>query len=323
MIPYREKPKEIVPADNNLRVSYSSLNTFSGCPRKFEFSKLYPRRVFDGDMHAADVGSALHAGYQEYLVSRDEDKAIWALLCAYPWDSEGNQHNDDRSHDAVITTLIHMMQAEDMNEWVVAEIVNHEGNVVPAIEVPFEIVLEGITLADGRGVAVVGFIDAILRNMFTERFRTMDIKTHRSTLKDVDPKYRFDSQQVPYGIVLEHVLDRVIDSFEVLYYDTFVDLVEPRVQMLAYTKTKQDVNDWLVNTVIKCQQIQRFTEMDFFPRTDNGCLSYNRPCYYLDICESRSKPEIEQWLLMGDDAEVKTFPEPWIRTSLNPFAQES
>ena len=57
-----------------LRVSYSSLNTFASCNRKFEFDKLYPRRerVLE-DFYAADVGKALHAGYQDFLIKGDKE----------------------------------------------------------------------------------------------------------------------------------------------------------------------------------------------------------------------------------------------------------
>jgi hypothetical protein len=69
------------PMKQTIRLSYSSLNVFSSCARKWEFDKLYPKpaRVFE-DNYAADVGTALHAGYQHYLATHDRDESVWAFM---------------------------------------------------------------------------------------------------------------------------------------------------------------------------------------------------------------------------------------------------
>lgn len=304
-----------------LRVSYSSLNTFSSCPRKFEFSKLYSRRARDFDTYAADVGTSLHKGYQEYLMSRDYDKAMWALLESYPYEGAFYQEKDDRSIEAAIMTLEAMIESDDMLEWRVAEIKKPDGLVVPAIEVPFELILKGINLPDGRGIAVTGFIDALLRNVMNDRFRAWDIKTHRRTLADATAKYKFDTQQVPYGIVLEHIQGSQVDEFEVCYLDTYVDLANPRVEVYSFLKDRDAVQEWLMNTVLKCQQIQRYMEMDYFPRTDGGCLAFNRPCFYLQPCELRDKDSIQKWLLEGQAPEQTVPEEPWIRAVIDVYGE--
>ena len=128
--------------DDYLRVSYSSLNTFESCPRKFEFSKLFDRRPWTGEEFAAAVGTALHKGYQEYLVSNDRDKALWAMAKAYPheleWTVEASKA-EPRSLAACAITLDAMIDSDAMNEWEVAQIKNPQGEIVPAIEVPYEI----------------------------------------------------------------------------------------------------------------------------------------------------------------------------------------
>ncbi len=309
-------------ADDYLRVSYSSLNLLDSCARKFEFNKLFPRRARDYDTFAADVGTALHKGYQTYLMTRDESKAVWAMMQAYPYEAEWNQEKDDRSLQAAVVTLEEMIVSEDMKEWEVAEIKKPDGIVVPAIEVPFELRLKGITLPDGRGIAFTGFIDAFLRNLMADDlFRSMDIKTHRRTTRDATAKYKFDSQQVPYGIVLEHIQNRAIDQFEVMYLDTFVDLAEPRVESYEYMKSPDDIQEWLLNTVMKCQRIQRFMEMKYFPRTDGGCMSFFKPCFFLDICESRNNKMIEAWLLEGEAPEHRIDDTPWVVAEIEVYGE--
>lgn len=305
-----------------LKVSYSSLNLADSCLRKFEFNKLYPRRVRDQDQFAADVGTALHAGLQDYMHTGNEDSAYWQVMKKFPYLWEFQQVRDDRSLEAALSTLDEMMYKMDMSEWELMEIVNPDGQVVPAIEVPFELRLKGIDLPDGRGVAFTGFMDAAMRHKGHGLVRTLDIKTHRRQREDATPVYKFDSQQVPYGICLEHIQGRPVESFEVLYLDCYVDLVSPRVHMYPFVKDSTNLQEWLINTVLRVQRIQRAMEMDYFPRTDGGCLSWNRPCYFLDVCESRDRDAIEDWLLMGEEADTsRSETVPWIVAEIDVYGE--
>jgi hypothetical protein len=101
-----------------IRVSYSSLGTFSSCARKFELDKLYPRveRVGE-DWYAADVGKALHTGYQNYLTHQSEEAAIWAFMTEFPYELEYQQTNDYRSFNAALNTLEEMLRFMPINEY--------------------------------------------------------------------------------------------------------------------------------------------------------------------------------------------------------------
>ena len=325
-----------------LRLSYSSGNTFESCPRKFELDKLYPHGRSRDDAFAADVGSALHAGYQNYLVTRNRDKACWAFLEKYPFELEFQESNDFRSCEASLATLEEMIDSHVMEDYALAEIKRPntqaeieqgltDGVVVPAIEVPFEIRFDGITLPpspkypDGCGIAFVGYIDAIMRNMITDMFRTTDIKTHRDRIHDRTGKYKFDSQQVPYGIVVDHVAGLAVEQFEVLYYDCMIDILEPRVKLYPFLKSQEDIQEWLLTRVMQFQMMERYASTDFWPRTSGGCMFYNRPCRYLEPCMSRDRKSLEAWFTMGGTQEVKAEEpwEPWIVTSINPYGGES
>ena len=309
--------------EDYLRVSYSSLILADNCLRKFEFNKLYPRRARDSDAFAADVGTALHHGYQDFLVNQDLDSAIWALMRSYPYYAEYEQRFDDRSLESCIATLEEMTHNVDMAEWELLKIRKPNGKIVPAIEVPFALRLKGITLPDGRGVEYTGYMDAAMRHKGTGLVRTLDIKTHRRTLKDATAKYKYDGQQVPYGIVLEHLVNNPVEEFEVLYLDTFVDLCSPAVQFYKFAKDSEDIQEWLLNTVMRVQRIQRAMEMDYFPRTDGGCMTWNRPCYFLDVCETRNKEAVTEWLMMGEEPKEDTREEPWIIAEIDVFGDES
>lgn len=335
---------------DNLKISYSSLNLADSCMRKFEFNKLYPRRNRDGDQFAADVGKSLHAGLQEYMVSGSEDAAYWEVMKSFPYVWEFGQIRDDRNLEPALATLDEMMFKMDMSDWELMTIQrpltvaereilvggcptdqlntmipglteNCKGVVVPAIEVPFEIQLKGLALPDGRGISFTGFMDAAMRHKGHGLVRTLDIKTHRRAREDATPVYKFDSQQVPYGIVLEHVQGNAVEEFEVLYLDSYIDLVNPRVQEYKFLKDSTDIQEWLINTVLRVQKIQRAIEMDYFPRTDGGCMSWNRPCYFLDVCQSRDRDSITEWLMMGEEAEIRPNDNPWIVAEIDVFGE--
>jgi ATP-dependent helicase/DNAse subunit B len=312
-----------------LRVSYSSMNTFASCPRKFEFAKLYPKRdrAFE-DFYAAEVGKAIHAAYQNFLTIGDKEQAIWTLMQEFPFELEFNQSNDYRGFDASLATLEEMMVDAKMMEYELARIMRPptvsevaeaaklglvaESTEVPAIEVPFELRFKGLKLPDGRGIAFTGFLDAILRNKSTGLYRTLDIKTSRVRMADATAKYKFDTQQVPYGIVVDHVAQDQVESFEVLYLDCYIDLVEPQVTFYPFMKSRQDIMEWATNRLIQFQQIQRFMESDYFPRTDSGCLFYQKPCAWLEPCMSRDKETLTEWFLLGEEPAKEEPFHPWI-----------
>lgn len=312
-----------------LRVSYSSLNTFASCNRKFELDKLYPKRVRDGeDFYAADVGKALHAGFQNYLVTSDVEAAIWAFMQEFPFQGEYSQKNDYRNFDASLATLEQMFLEVKMQEYELAKIRRPNtqqeslagltgGVVVPAIEVPFEIRFNGITLPDGRGIAFIGYIDAILQHLMSRLFRTCDIKTSRMSLADATGKYKFDSQQVPYGIIVDHVAQGEVDSFEVLYFDCYIDILEPRVSLYPFMKNRNDVLEWVTNKVLQFQQISKYMAADYFPRTDGGCLFYQKPCRYLEPCMSRDRATLTEWFLLGEESAPAEPFFPWIVADIN------
>lgn len=305
--------------NGNLQISYSSGGTFDSCARKFEFRKLYPRGKPRESGLAAEVGKALHAGFQTYLATQSEDAAYWSLLESYPYELEWNATDDKRSLEACVSTLESMLAYGNMDEWELLQIIKPNGEQVPAVEVPFELVLKGITLPDGRGISVIGYIDAAMRSLVTGLHRTMDIKTTRSNLKDATPKFRFDNQQTPYGIAISHVTNQPVEEFEVLYFDVFVDLLEPRTTLYSYHRDSTDIEEWLVNTVLRAERIKRAMEMDYFPRTDNGCLSFMRPCEFMDVCQTRDRESIMEMFLLGEEpVEPEPF-EPWIQAEIDVF----
>lgn len=303
-----------------LRISHSSLQVESTCARKFEFIKFYPRNRQYEDAYAADVGSALHRGLQHFLVHGDEDAAVWEFMKEFPYRLEYSEKNDFRSLEAALSTLEEMMSHPILDEYELATI-EVDGEKRPAVEVPFEIRFPDLILPDGRALAYTGYVDLVMRHKMTERYRSVDIKTNRHSVHDKEPKYKFDAQQDPYGLIVEHMQGNQIDGFDVGYLDCYIDLVNPDVSMWEFEKTREHMEDWLLNIVLAFQRIQRYVELNHFPRTSGGCLAWNRPCPYFQICESKDQQTLMDWFLQGaDQAEERPW-NPWVVYEIDAFGQ--
>lgn len=298
----------------NLNVSFSSTGTLRSCPKKFYLNKFFdhPERRFESI--AMSAGHVIHAGYQDYLVHGDVDQGLWVMGQAYPhidcWDS-----TDDRSWEACMATYVAMVEATLYNDWEVA-LIQHNGEAKPAIEVPFEIILEGVKLPDGRGVSYIGYIDAV---MLWEKtiFRSLDIKTTRAKQSTRLPEFQYSKQQVPYGLVIEHISGQRVTDFQVDYLDAFLDLLEPKVQMYSFDKTRNDIDDWMISTAADIKSLIYYMEQGRFPQSGHGCLSFFRPCKYFDICYAEKPKELQGLLLLdAEPAAPKAF-DPWITISID------
>jgi hypothetical protein len=311
------------PQPEVIRVSYSSLSTLASCARKFELDKLYPRLEKPADeFYAADVGKALHAGYQSWLVNQDEEQAIWEFTRVFPFELEYQQTNDYRSYNAALSTLEEMFANRMIHEYRLAEIINPKGETVPAIEVPFAIRFSGLSIPPcerfphGAVFEFIGFVDAIMQHVMTDAFMSVDIKTTRMQVTSIDAKCKFDTQQVPYGIVIDHIARGAVDSFNVLYINAYIDLLKPIVDFATFRKTQADIQEWAFNRVLEFQQLAKYAALDYFPRTEHGCLFYNKPCRFLEPCQSRERKAIMDWLTLGNKEFVVDTFEPWITTTL-------
>lgn len=317
--------------DKDIRLSYSTNSTFESCLRKFELTRLYSQPPRNDGSTASGAGTALHAGIQNYWEFGDEDRAMWAMFQKYPHALSAGWR-DDRSLEACMATLESMIQQSHVDEFELATIVrpalpdprNPEviipSAVVGAVEVPFEIELVrtggGSPLVTGRRLTFVGSIDGLMRSRYSGKFRTRDVKTHRDNKQDRTAVYKHNAQQTPYGLILEHIQGHAIEDFEVNYLDVYVDLVEPRLNNYNFNKTRDDVNDWFINRIIQVQRLNQALSTGYFPRTENGCMSFNRPCNRIHVCDSRNPAAIQDMLLLGGEPEPPKPFVSWVQVQL-------
>jgi hypothetical protein len=283
-----------------LRLSYSSLNLFNSCARKFELNKIY--RHFQrprSSGFAAEVGTSLHAGFQNYLIHADETEAKFALLKSFPHELQYYQTNTYRDVNAALSTLESMIENYEAEpELALAYFQDSEGKKKPCIEVPFEIIIEGAEIPGFDQVSLMGYIDAVM--LKSGEFGPLDIKTHRDwDSVNLDAKYVFNTQQVPYGLVIDHIAGSKQQNFTAIYMDCYVDLIKPRVHFLDYQKDAQKIERWLTEFILTLRQLKNYILLDTFPRTNSGCVSYGSPCYFLDLCEEERRDQLQRYFLSG------------------------
>lgn len=283
-----------------LELSHSTLGNFDSCARKLEFSKLFSYNLYTRN-RTSSGGLALHAATGEYVINKDRNAAIYKLLLEYPIDLCDNPVWS-WSLEACYAALLSIFQFFDKHpELELAKISD-----VPAVEVPFLINIKH-NCKDLMPVVYRGYIDFIFYNRMDNSYFVLDLKTTGVNVKDFSPLYYWDSQCLPYGLVLNHVLKKDITNLEVKYLIAKVDVLNPFTQLLTFEKTQEDMRDWARDMYIKINTINSYIKTKWFPRNSKGCMAFNRKCKYFSLCESRNLETINLMLSTMDREDKKPF----------------
>jgi hypothetical protein len=308
---------------DKLRLSHSSLTTLESCYRKWEFYKLL-RLYSKGDNFHGDTGNALHRGWQTFVLTEDKELAALSMMLAYPIHLNTDPR-DYKSLEACLATLDAMIDHPILAGQQIAQILCKDGVTRPAIEVPFRINFPNfnIRLNNGKEIEVeyVGFIDVILYSILENVFSVMDIKSHRDNAKDLGSKFIYDQQPLPYGLVLQQAVSSELTSFAVQFLSCYVDIAEPKITPYRFTKTIDDVNDWVKSLVITLNNLKWMIEKQWFKRVASGshCRTYNRVCPAIDLCGSRDTEALFEYIqqTQADDPWKETPIDPWIELDID------
>jgi len=309
----------------NIYTSHSIDNTFESCPRKFEFLNFFDRRPPRDSGHAADVGTALHEGWQAFLIALAEGKSkgeamqagYLAVLIHYPWHSEAEQSTSVRSLENTVTMLREIMRRD---EWDHYELIQIDGRW--AVEVPFHIIHESLGTfefaATGETCQFVtqGKIDAILRHKITGRVACWDAKTTITPEDLIRSEYTWSGQQVGYGQVLQALMGESLQSFDVYYLVArFSASDPPHVQVIPFEKSEENVEDYWLDKIDRLQRMQRYATQGRFPRRNGSCNAYQHECSCFNICPSRDTETILMWFQTIGAVEQQGY-EPWVTLEL-------
>lgn len=292
-----------------VEISHSGLASFGSCPKRFAFRKMIITRDdtrISGD--AADAGSALHEGLQEYMRSRDVDRALEALARNHPIELQNTEKASQYSLEAVSQTLLHTIEREpedgsmNITEYDLATFVK-DGVSIPATEIAFlvEIELEHLVFHQR------GYIDLVVRHPFSQRYLAVDIKTTTATAKvNFATKYKWDYQTTSYGIPLNALLGER-ENFEVGIYGVILSDRAPQTFFPTFERRRSDVEAYQYYLVDTCELIQRYWLRGRFPRHPSACMSYGKPCYYINDCIAERLQDMQMQInpsMIGTDTDA-------------------
>lgn len=274
-----------------IEISHSGLSSFASCPKKFAFRKLLvhfenQRRGSD----ATDVGSALHEGLQEYMRSRDEDKALEIMALHHPIDLRNPEKAAQYSLEAVAHTMLHALHnqpvdsAVGITDYDLAYFDKGTGVLEPGTEIAFlvEIELEHLMFHQR------GFIDLVLRSPINGRYLAVDIKTTTPQgVRNFQTKYKWDWQVTSYGIPLNALLGEFAE-FEVGIFGVVLSDREPATHFPTFRRQRADIESYQFYLLDKCRQIQHYWLQGRFPRHPTACVSFNQPCYFINDCQAET-----------------------------------
>lgn len=283
---------------DEIRLSHSTLQTLESCPRKFEFSKLFQNPKHE-DSLATGFGTALHRGFQDWLINHDYNHAVYQMMLAYPWEL-GESPMKDRSAEGALALLDEMIKQFPEERYELAYIEDADGNKLPCVEVPFKLIFDempslSMTSRTVEGSACkfiplfyVGYMDLVLYDKVENKFIVIDIKTTSDRLEDLSPKYKFSDQTVPYGLVLNKLMGLLLDELEVGYYTARPSLMDPKVELYRFYKSGDDLADWAKGMASSLNNLAYWFKNCYFPRTRNGCSFFGRTCPYYNYCQDRN-----------------------------------
>lgn len=291
-----------------LRMSHSSQGLFHGCKRKFEFTKFFPQPEKE-EYWDTMTGSALHAGYQHFLVHRDPDLAVWEMMKNFDLRVHSFKEHEPKTLEACYSTLMALIHHNaGLLQTKVAEIKAPNGDIVPAIEVPFQInlLVDGVPyeVAPGLPVIYVGFIDAVLVDFVTGEFIVEDLKTTGRINNDPMVPYMYDEQAIPYSLVLKVALGQDFRQLTMRYLMAKIDLVSPEIVPLDFMRTTDLLQDWAQGLLCDLEEIKRHLEMNWWPRRASHCKSWNTTCKFFDVCGNRDRDFLWEYFSMTQGAKV-------------------
>lgn len=307
-----QKPKP------KIELSYSSLNTHEFCPRRYQLTKLFKHPDYTWNTGLPAVGgSAMHEYLQARCVGKSHVEASVAFFSAFSFEVENNDSDWNkkyRNFEACYQSAIETYETLQIQPEEVAKIqVGDE--LRNAIECKFNIIISSKDLRYEYHYR--GAIDLIKYQSFGNKFTVCDFKTQRSTREaddtvDLSHKHKFDTQLVPYGLIIafmlrlqaknyEYNLDQsIIDEipqFKTTYYSIYVDIINSFVKDYTFTRTKSDVRDWFDNLMRRIINIESYADREVWPRTMKGCDIFMKPCRFHKDCDVADHDVMQDLLL--------------------------
>lgn len=260
--------------EGKIRLSHSALELLHSCERKFQLERLLKGAPDKQDYPATVLGKAFGAGVATYLITQDQDKAIYSLYLAYYPELEDEQ----RTLPVAINLLMSAFTSLDnlLQDYDVAFLNNK-----PAEEISF-----CLDITDKY--YFVGYIDVVLKNKWTGKYAILENKTTAINLHDLSPLYANSGQALGYSIALDTIAGEDQSEYEVIYVvgqiGTKANPFNNKIHVLTFQKNLSDRLNWFIALQLDVNRITDMLGMNIFPMRGSSCLHFMRPCNQFGTC---------------------------------------
>lgn len=259
-----------------LRLSHSSLDLLHTCERKYELEKLLAGAKVKEESEHLSFGHAYGAGVATYLVTQDQDMAIFEC-----WKNYGPEIDTDKKSCALaVQALINSFIQLDtiLQDYAVAYFNNK-----PAVELSFRLDIS-------EEYYFVGHIDVVLQNKFTGKYFVVDAKSTGLNLLDISPLYRYSGQTIGYSIALDRIVGEELAEFGVGYVVTQINAQAwtTKTHFLSYEKTIADRLKWFMTLGMDAKKISEMRALKHFPMRADSCVRFNKACRHFGTCHMHS-----------------------------------
>jgi hypothetical protein len=258
-----------------IRLSHSTLQLLHTCERLFQLEKLLNTGQGRDEAPHLVGGQAFGAGVASYFIHGDADKAIYEAWLAYWPQLEDEKRNQSKYLNALYAAFFEIDNLRQEYE-----VVYFNGK--PAAELSFRLNIDDTFY-------FVGYIDVVLRNIYTGKYLVLECKHTGLELHDIDPLYKNSGQALGYSIILDEIVGEDQSEYGVLYFVAQLGKgYSPKIRVLPYDKNLLDRLNWFMTLGLDVEHLHRMEGLKTYPKRGDACLNYMRPCKYFVICDLHS-----------------------------------
>jgi len=301
MVAQALKPKNLgitIDSAVTMNVSYSSLETLSTCPRKFELNKIHPIQAERDTSAAMSLGSAVGVGYARYLelindpsltTKQIDDDVLLETWRAYYPPLEDATRSISKAHVIVQALIAKPFLPNGMDDPLDWELAVFDGK--PAVELSF-----CIQLTDN--LVYVGYLDGVMYSPSTDKYRPLELKT-TSLYDNLKVNFSNSAQGLAYGLILDSITASPQREFDVHYrvaqlHRTKAEAYRPTIHDFYFKKTLTDRLEWLIGLQMEVDRIGTYMKYNLFPKRGGACLTWGKPCQFYGICGLTNNPPLPQ-----------------------------
>ena len=262
-------------------LSYSSLETFNSCPRKFQLHKFYE----DADqMRSSSVdmafGHAVGTGIQSLLAGLSVNQALLQAMLAWSMPNLAAAKHTTKKTLLTALDLVANFAAYELEgiteDW---QLFIVDGK--PCNEL-------GFSLGLPDDYEFVGYLDVVLQNRITRELACLELKTTGSYSVD-EASYKNSAQTTGYALALD-VLCRNLELPPTIHV-FYIVASSATSQFTTFTSTKSKLDRAeLLNDLVTQTKLIKFYHTAYgavFPKRGSSCMQFNRRCEYYGNCHLR------------------------------------